>query len=137
MHWREVFVGILCSSIYYSEFAQYYRLVFVEFVGSSLKTFSSVIYFFISFNRYFLLEKENKLGLFISKKTKRLLIIFFSLIIIGLNSHKLILHKVISISVFNILQAFSPDLFFHFRIAYLTRKLTTRIIRIRTRIKIE
>lgn len=111
--------SIYCPQFYYTEFAQYYKIIVVEFCGAVLKSFSNVAYFCISLNRYILLEKEGKMADFIHQKVSKLKgkvkifwIVFISLLLMGLNTHKLIIYQVISSTIFNLFYDVYPAFFF-------------------------
>jgi hypothetical protein len=51
--------GYFCSTIYTSIFAQVYKIVFMTYLGESIKMCSNIFYVLISINRYMLLGKEH------------------------------------------------------------------------------
>ncbi|CAF0964090.1 unnamed protein product, partial [Brachionus calyciflorus] len=53
------YTGIFCSSVSPTITNQYFEIIFVEFVGNILKTFSNIMGICISLNRYVLLEKDS------------------------------------------------------------------------------
>lgn len=111
--------SLFCSRLYYSSFAQYYKIIGVELTGSMLKTLSNIVYFAISVDRYILLEKESLLALMVkrtistwSKKKKIIMIALLLLVIIGTNVYRVFNYKVQTTSIMNTLYDFSAHLFF-------------------------
>lgn len=111
--------GMFCSDVYFTQFAQWFKIIAVEYMGSCLRTFSNLAYFCISVNRYILLEKESKLAKIVEAtlskmkvKTKVLLIIILVVIIMGLNVHKIVVYKVLSSTMVNILTLEKANFFF-------------------------
>jgi hypothetical protein len=51
--------GALCSSIYNSYFAQYFKIVVIYYVGESVKLCSNVSYVLMTINRYMLIGKDH------------------------------------------------------------------------------
>lgn len=111
--------SVFCSDLYYTQFAQYYKIIFVEFMGANFKSLSNLIYFAISVNRYILLEKDGKLASFTSrivliihKKVKIAVILIIVTVSFGFNTHKLIIYQVLDTGVVNLFYDKYPILFF-------------------------
>lgn len=94
--------GIYCSSVYQSYFAQFYKMIVVEFIGNSLRSLSNCVYLGISINRYILLENDSRMAKFflndVSKWKYRTKLLFGLLVvsfILALNTNKLFIFKAI------------------------------------------
>jgi hypothetical protein len=94
--------SIFCSNLYQTEFAQYFKIICVEYLGSALKTMSNLVYFAISLNRYILFENETAIAKYVRgtftewsrrKRTIWVVVVFF--LIGGLNVHHILIHKVL------------------------------------------
>ncbi len=48
-----------CSSIFNSQFSQYYKIYFEVFLGESVRTCSNILYILITINRYMLIGREH------------------------------------------------------------------------------
>lgn len=111
--------SLYCPDLYYSQFSQYYKIIGVEYAASVLKTLSNVCYFCISVNRYILLEKDSRLANFFhdhliawSTKKKTFWCLALVILILGLNTHKILIYKVLDHAMVNLLYPDYKDLLF-------------------------
>lgn len=113
------YAGVFSSALYFTKFAQYYKIILAKFVSGGVKTTSNLIYVCMSINRYILLEKESKLAHMIndgisnwSKRKKIFWLVIIFILIALLNSHKIIIYKVVYYSLTNFFGDIYPENFF-------------------------
>lgn len=112
--------GIYCPRVHRTLFAQYFKIVCVQFVSNVLKSLSNLAYFFISLNRYILLCKDGKLAgrlLNTQLSTKSKLAIILGVLIVtgGLHVNELIIYAPVAQSnIFKFTSTNYPQLFVTF-----------------------
>ena len=104
---------LFCSSVYTSKSAQWFKIIFIEFLGNIIKLCCNISYTFITFSR--IVVVYNKFGGFLTYLTKKLWLYFISMLSIGilLNLYKIFQYKIDSFEITqdlaNINKAFPTD----------------------------
>jgi hypothetical protein len=94
--------SIFCSSIYQSEFMQYFKFIVVEFLGNTLRSCGSLSYLAFSLSRFILISEELKKKKFLQRFSKikiKAFLIGFTLFSTLISGYKLFQFKINELSM--------------------------------------